>query len=70
MRNEGKASFSNIEDYIRSLEIKLDIYINDSAHLKRMEQMAQKTNQFNFTTIRHTESEINAFIKEKIITSI
>ena len=64
-RSEGKTSFSNIEDYIKSLEIKIDIHINETSHLQRMEQMAQKTNQFNFTTIRHTESEISAFINSK-----
>ena len=61
-RSEGKTSFSNIEDYIKSLEIKVDIHVNEISHLQRMEQMAQKTNQFNFTTIRHTENEISAFI--------
>ena len=64
IRNQEKSSFSSIEDYIKSLEIKISIFKDDPNHLARMEQMAQKTNQFNFTTIRHTSIEIEKYINE------
>ena len=64
VRNQEKSTFNNIEDYIKSLEIKVKIFRNDLSHLPRMGQMAQKTNQFNFTTIRHTDNEIKNFINE------
>ena len=63
IRNKEKSTFSNIEDFIKSLNIKIKIHKNDSSFAARMGQMAQKTNQFNFTTIRHTESEINDLSK-------
>ena len=61
-RSEDKISFSNIDDYIKSLNIEITVFKNSIENLQRMEQMAQKTNQFNFTTIRHTSTEIENFI--------
>jgi len=64
-RSQEKSTFSSIDDYIKSLDIKIAIYKDNEEHLSRMEQMAQKTNQFNLTTIRHTNSELNQFIQKK-----
>ena len=64
-RNQKKSEFTNIDDYIKSLEIEITIYKNSESHLARLEQMAQKTNQFNFTTIRHSESDIKSFFSDK-----
>jgi FkbH-like protein len=63
IRQQQKSSFNNIEEYIKSLDIEINISKNDIAHLSRMEQMSQKTNQFNFTTIRYTSSQIEEIIK-------
>ena len=65
VRAEHKAMYSNIDDFISSLEIEVKINKNDIKQLARMEQMAQKTNQFNFTTIRHSANEIKSFIESK-----
>ena len=64
-RNLKKSEFTNIDDYIKSLEIEITIYKDSESHLARLEQMAQKTNQFNFTTIRHSESDIKSFFIDK-----
>jgi FkbH-like protein len=38
--------------------------INDKNIIPRMSQMSQKTNQFNLTTKRYTESDISRFIED------
>jgi FkbH-like protein len=62
-REKEKTKFINIEDYLESLEINLEIFVNEKQHIARQAQMTQKTNQFNLSTIRYTESEIGSFIK-------
>ena len=61
-RDQLKSSYENIEDYLRTLELKINIYINDISLRARAAQMTQKTNQFNLTTRRYTETEIGNFI--------
>jgi FkbH-like protein len=58
IRNEEQSKFKNIEEYLKSLDLELDIYINNLSFVERMAQMTQKTNQFNLTTKRYTDSEI------------
>jgi FkbH-like protein len=53
----------NIEDYLASLEIKLNIALNDEKSLERIAQLTQKTNQFNLTTKRYGNGEIKHFFE-------
>lgn len=62
LRENNKANYSNIEEYLKSLEMKISIHLDDIMIIPRMAQLTQKTNQFNLTTIRYTESEIRRFI--------
>uniref|UniRef100_UPI00404B6FAA HAD-IIIC family phosphatase n=1 Tax=Flavobacterium sp. TaxID=239 RepID=UPI00404B6FAA len=64
-RENSKAAFSSIEDYLASLEIELSVVKNDKAHIPRIAQLTQKTNQFNLTTYRYTESQVNHFMVDK-----
>lgn len=57
-RESVKNEFSNIEDYLASLELGMTIYEDDNSIIPRMSQMTQKTNQFNLTTKRYTEGDI------------
>lgn len=50
--------FSDFDDYLRSLDIKIDVLPLDLFNLPRVAQMTQKTNQFNLTTHRYTENDI------------
>lgn len=43
-------------DYIRSLEIELTIEEVNNITIVRAAQMTQKTNQFNLTTQRYTDT--------------
>jgi FkbH-like protein len=49
-------------DYLGSLEMKMRVRFNDSAHLARLTQLTQKTNQFNLTTRRYNEQQMQEFI--------
>ena len=52
-------SKSNLEDYFNSLELEARVRIMDLQNLTRVAQLTQKTNQFNLTTIRYTEQDID-----------
>jgi FkbH-like protein len=57
-------SFNNIEDYLTSLELNVTVNKNNSNITPRISQLTQKTNQFNLTTKRYTESEIEIFLQD------
>lgn len=61
-RSAEQSHFTNLDDFIRSLDIKIDIIAANEFNIERIAQMTQKTNQFNLTTRRYTVSDINAFI--------
>ena len=60
-RTRMKSSVVNIEDFYRGLEMKVKIRECDNFARKRVSQMTQKTNQFNLTTQRYTETDIQSF---------
>jgi FkbH-like protein len=60
-RVQYKSQFADIDAYLRSLEIKLTIEKLNEFNKARFAQMTQKTNQFNLTTRRYTETEIQSF---------
>jgi len=57
-RESQKNEFSNIEEYLADLNISIQLHTDDAELVPRMAQLTQKTNQFNLTTKRYTESEI------------
>ncbi len=57
-----KVEFNSIEDYLASLEIELEIKIDDPENISRISQLTQKTNQFNLTTYRYTENQIRQYM--------
>lgn len=48
----------NLDDYIAGLEMTVDIHRMRSNELERVTQLCGKTNQFNMTTKRYTQAEI------------
>ena len=71
-RVQEEENIGNIEDYLKSLELNITVYKDDIAHLQRVSQMTQKTNQFNLTTKRYTENDIKSFIEssDKMVVAI
>jgi FkbH-like protein len=63
-RKDFEKSFHNIEDFLISLELNLTIQKNNSEIIPRISQLSQKTNQFNLTTKRYTESDIHFFLND------
>lgn len=53
-------SSGNLEDFFRSLQMRITIGRADHETLPRVTELTQKTNQFNLTTRRYTESELAA----------
>jgi FkbH-like protein len=54
-----KARFDNREDYLASLELKVELTRNFRAGVPRISELSQKTNQFNLTCRRYSVVEID-----------
>lgn len=57
-RKEEMRTSLNIDDYIRKLGMVVDIHRMRNTELERVVQLINKTNQFNLTTKRYTQAEI------------
>ena len=64
-RKNEKLKHRSIDDYLLSIGIEISIDKDDSSQIQRISQLTQKTNQFNLTTKRYTESQITDFIENK-----
>jgi FkbH-like protein len=62
-RIREKSKYENIEEYLKDLNITIQIQKADEFNLPRIAQMTQKTNQFNLTTRRYTEQDLLTKIK-------
>jgi FkbH-like protein len=60
-RSDLQDAAGSLEEFYASLEQKLEFAGVDSATLPRVAQLTQKTNQFNMTTRRYTEADIQGF---------
>ncbi len=58
MRKQLEKSMVSLEDFLRSLEMKIVIKHADDFTLPRITRLINKTNQFNLTTRRYTDVEI------------
>ena len=57
-RNQLQAAFVDYEDYLKSLGMKGEIQSFVPAYMSRIAQLTNKSNQFNLTTKRYTQTEI------------
>lgn len=57
-RKQQEASFGNYEEYLHSLEMVGTIRPFETLYMARIAQLTNKSNQFNLTTKRFTQSEI------------
>lgn len=57
-RQQLLVSLTNMEDYLRSLEMQMDIGPFREADIPRIAQLTQRSNQFNLRTIRYTDHDI------------
>ena len=62
-REELQQSIEDFDEYIKLLNIKMDIKINDITHLDRLSQLTEKTNQFNFNKVKFSALELKRMIE-------
>lgn len=58
-------SFANYEDYLLSLKMKAQIKPFEDIYMSRIAQLTNKSNQFNLTTKRYTQQEIEDAAKSE-----
>ncbi|MEK7500785.1 MAG: HAD-IIIC family phosphatase [Patescibacteria group bacterium] len=61
-RKELEITFDNLDDFLRQLQLEICVRPVSASMLSRVSQLTQKTNQFNLTTRRYSEAEIQNFI--------
>lgn len=64
-RAAAENSFADYTEYLLSLDMSSEIGAFSEAHKERITQLINKTNQFNFTTRRYAQSEIEDIIADK-----
>jgi amino acid adenylation domain-containing protein/FkbH-like protein len=61
-REQVRKRASTLDEFLAGLELKLEIRAAEDSDLPRVAQLTERTNQFNFTTIRRSESELQQFL--------
>jgi FkbH-like protein len=64
-RREAAAGYASVEDFMRSLDMRIEVARFDPYHLPRIAQLLQRSNQFNLTTRRLSEAECAAMMREE-----
>lgn len=57
-RKQLEVSFESYDDYLRSLEMKAEIKAFAPMYMSRIAQLTNKSNQFNLTTRRYSQTDI------------
>jgi FkbH-like protein len=63
-RTELKRSSSNLEDFLKQLEIRVTIKKANNFTIPRIAQLTLKTNQFNLTTRRYQEEDVETLAQD------
>jgi FkbH-like protein len=66
-RQDSENTATDIAGFIASLEVVTDIAAPDDNEWPRVAQLSQRTNQFNFTTIRRSEPEMRALLTDNCL---
>jgi FkbH-like protein len=64
-RIELKNSASNVEDFLKQLEINVTMKKANNFTIPRIAQLTLKTNQFNLTTRRYQEEDVQTFASDQ-----
>jgi len=63
-RNESQKDSTNITEFLKTLNLEVNIKKLNSFTLPRISQLTMKTNQFNLTTKRYHEEDLKKFLDE------
>lgn len=55
------------EDFLGTLDLKVDVFSVTDSHVARVSQLINKTNQFNLTTVRRSQDEVESLIRDEHI---
>ncbi len=66
LRAQAQQSFTDYGEYLKSLAMKAVIRDFEPVYLPRITQLTNKSNQFNLTTKRYTESEMKAIAENPV----
>jgi FkbH-like protein len=64
-RAELRASAGDYSSYLKGLEIRASLIMPEPASLQRLEQLEQRTNQFNMTTRRLKRAELETYAHDE-----
>ena len=64
-RNEFKNEVGDFKEFLKKMNIEIKIKKADNFSISRISQLTLKTNQFNLTTKRYKENEIEIFSKDE-----
>jgi FkbH-like protein len=62
-RKQLQGQVQDLETYLKSLEMVVEVKFADNFTLPRIAQLTQKTNQFNLTTRRYSEADIRKYME-------
>jgi len=62
-REQFRDQALTLKDFVRGLELRVEIGEVTDDQLARVSQLTFRTNQFNFTTVRQSENEIRDYVK-------
>ncbi len=63
-RSEAKDKAASLEDFLKSLNMEVTIRRSEKKDVKRVSQLTCRTNQFNLTTRRYSESDIDNILSD------
>ena len=66
LRKQNSGGFASIDEYLASLDLKINIVWDSKITIARAAQLTQKTNQFNLTTKRYTEADISRMLGDSL----
>jgi len=69
-REQFRDQALTLKDFVRGLELRVEIGEVTDDQLGRVSQLTFRTNQFNFTTVRRSENEIRDYVKRDHATGL
>lgn len=67
-RQNASESGLSLMDFLKGLKLKMSMKLLEKEQYARVAQLTQRTNQFNLSTIRRTEEEIESLVAEENVT--
>lgn len=62
---ESAAGFDDVDDFLRTLDMRVELFPYDATNKARILQLIAKTNQFNATTRRYTEADLERLVSDR-----